>query len=257
MWLHMEWRQILNIIKRAFLPLLLSQSLFGAIRVTSEKAHYSDEQKGAGARTLILEGKVRIEDGQATLSGQKAILEAAARDDVKEIPFSTMSLEGQVELVFVKEGKRFEARADLLEGDLKSGRFVFRGIHSPLSLQSDSTTVLARWGELFCEEREGGFELKALHLYEEIRIERSVQGMQYALADRLDYFPEEDQLMLVSQAAPVLFVDEAKGVTISASKIIAKSGGERIEGVGQVQFTFKEDEIKRIEEQFSWTQKSY
>lgn len=87
-------------------------------------------------------------------------------------------------------------------------------------------------------------------------IQESSTILQYALADRVDYFPKQKEMVLVSQAPQrVLLFDRVNQLQMSAPSLKIRheeqSGKLRFQGIGDVRFTFIKQEFDQLKEQFS------
>lgn len=226
-------------------PILLlfkSVTCLALVHVTAGNGHYDGQ-------LLILEGEVIIEDALGKLEALSATLERASHNDAT---FSKLTLTGSVKVTLPTGGTLFCSRVD---GDLIRRHFVFYG-EPELQFKDIKGELLAKHGELFYEEIEGKVVLTALHLYDGIRLMRK-EPLQYALADRVDYFPKDKHYIFEgSVRAPVLFVDESTGMNVSAEKIIASESGSEIKGVGNVKFVFQEEEVKKLQQTFQWKKKN-
>lgn len=84
--------------------------------------------------------------------------------------------------------------------------------------------------------------------------------MQYALADRVEFFPETREMTFSSTGKKrVLFYDKGNNVKVSATalKIKREPGmkSESIQGVGDVRFSFVDKEFDQIRKQFNLDEK--
>ena len=71
---------------------------------------------------------------------------------------------------------------------------------------------------------------------------------QYALADHVEYFPDEELLVMTAKNR-VLFYDEERGMELVAYEVRAKrdeDGKESVQGVGDVRFLFEADELEKL-----------
>lgn len=92
------------------------------------------------------------------------------------------------------------------------------------------------------------------------RKEASGAMRHYALADRVDYFPKKQEMVLkCTDGSRVLLFDKVNNVQMSAPSLTilrdAASGKETIRGLGDVRFSFVEKEIEQLN-QFFRLQKS-
>lgn len=85
--------------------------------------------------------------------------------------------------------------------------------------------------------------------------------LQYALADRVDYRPSEQEMLLTSQKGHrVLFFDKINNLKMSAPSLKIRkdkqSQKESIQGLGDVRFTFMESEFEEFKKRFKFTEAS-
>ncbi len=91
-----------------------------------------------------------------------------------------------------------------------------------------------------------------------VKIKQKVENsltFRYALADTLEYDLNFEEILLISnQGRNVLYFDETSDTHMKASKVrishFKQSKRPKIEGLGDVSFTFKQDEIVKLEKSF-------
>ncbi|NGX55233.1 MAG: hypothetical protein KR126chlam2_00861 [Chlamydiae bacterium] len=117
-------------------------------------------------------------------------------------------------------------------------------------IESGFGTVMAEKAILLRdgEEIEGTFRPTKITLEGNVRMIRA-EAAQYALADWAEYYPNEKRLLLTSKSK-VLFFDKEKEIQMVAPAILALDNGQSIEGIGNVRFVFKSDELEKIKNQF-------
>lgn len=75
---------------------------------------------------------------------------------------------------------------------------------------------------------------------------------QFAMADHVDYFPDE-KVMIFESDERVLFYDREKQMQLSAKKVRAHRGLEdEVQGYGNVCFVFGTEELDKLKKQFKW-----
>jgi len=78
--------------------------------------------------------------------------------------------------------------------------------------------------------------------------------VQYALADSAEYFPEKEEVKLLSgEGKRVLLYDKKNQIQVSAEAVNMfrdKNGKESFRGVGDVRFTFHKEELLKLKQQF-------
>jgi lipopolysaccharide export system protein LptA len=76
-------------------------------------------------------------------------------------------------------------------------------------------------------------------------------GIQYALADSVEYDPQLEKLTLsADEGHRVLFLDEGHETKVSASGVVIKRAERLVQGIGGVRFTLNESEVGRLRESF-------
>lgn len=86
-------------------------------------------------------------------------------------------------------------------------------------------------------------------------LQESGTVLHYALADQIDYLPQEHEMILKGIAGNrVLFFDKVNNVQMSSPSLKvrrdAQTGKEMIQGLGDVRFTFMEQELKQLKQRF-------
>ncbi len=88
-----------------------------------------------------------------------------------------------------------------------------------------------------------------------VNTEDSRPLLQYALADSIEFFPNDNIMILYAdEGNRVLFFDKIQDFQMSADKVIIKRNElnkqESIQGIGKVHFIFNEDELVRFQKNF-------
>ncbi len=94
-------------------------------------------------------------------------------------------------------------------------------------------------------DHQGSLKATKILLYDNIRLvnlgSEAKPASQYALADEVVYYPEEQVMLLEGKHAKVLFYDEQRDLQISARTIRAhknkETKKESVQGVGDVAFS--------------------
>ncbi len=86
-------------------------------------------------------------------------------------------------------------------------------------------------------------------------LQESGSILHYALADQIDYLPQAQEMILKSTTGNrVLFFDKVNNVQMSSPSLKvcrdAQTGKEIIQGLGDVRFTFMEQELKQLKQRF-------
>lgn len=113
---------------------------------------------------------------------------------------------------------------------------------------------------------EGQFQLKKMVLEGNVRLVNRSTGhkedsgsiiLHYALADRVEYFPQQQEMLLTSNSENrVLFFDKVNNIQMSAPSLKVQgdtsSKNQAIQGFGDVRFTFLEKELEQLKNHFSF-----
>jgi len=91
-------------------------------------------------------------------------------------------------------------------------------------------------------------------------MEESGSVLHHALADRVEFFPLKNEMVVTSQGENrVLLIDKVNNVQMSAPTLNVKydpaTKKESIQGLGDVRFTFIEEELSKIKRQFPSAEK--
>lgn len=123
-------------------------------------------------------------------------------------------------------------------------------------MYADSVQIDYSW-------QEGQFVLEKIALKGHVKLfnrfdghlEESSSILHYGLADHVDYFPKEQELVLASASGNrVLFFDKVNNIQMSAPSLKIKHDAalhkNSIQGMGDVRFTFIEQEFEQIKQRF-------
>ncbi|MCH9609685.1 MAG: hypothetical protein S4CHLAM45_00750 [Chlamydiales bacterium] len=101
------------------------------------------------------------------------------------------------------------------------------------------------------EKNDGKIHASKITLIGNVRMVNG-EKTQYALADHVEYYPDE-KMMIFESEERVLFYDKEKQMQLSAKKVRAKRDGEdEVQGYGDVHFFFGADELENLKKQFKW-----
>jgi lipopolysaccharide export system protein LptA len=85
-------------------------------------------------------------------------------------------------------------------------------------------------------------------------LQESGSILQYALADLVEYFPNNEEMFLYGQGQRVLLFDKVNNLQMSAPALRIRRDGtskkELIQGIGDVRFTFIEHEFTQLKQRF-------
>ncbi|MCH9635727.1 MAG: hypothetical protein S4CHLAM81_09480 [Chlamydiales bacterium] len=214
-----------------FFPLLLTLPLFANPTVISSDAARYDGQ------TIILKGSVHVEHEMGELFAAHATL---MRDEDKQskLDFPWIKLEGDVRFCLPKERTlqcRF-ARCDAIE----KKAYIEGGLH-----YSDSHGELFAHRGIIDYSDEDKLRPTKVTLLGQVQMS---QEQQTALADEVEYFPD-DELLIMTAKNNVLFYDHERGFELAAKEVRAKrdeEGQESVQGVGDVRFVFSAEELEKM-----------
>lgn len=225
------------------LPLFASETT----TVSSEMAHYD-------GKVVTLGGNVTIEHPLGKVTAQKATL---TRDE-----------EGKCEVDFPWIDLEDNVQADLTKGSLLQCHKVFIDMVHLTSEFSGKPAIYYRdeVGEIIADKAcvdyqkiEGNYKPVKITLLGKVQMKNSGKKetvfFQYALADRVEYFPQEAVMILKSEENKrVLFFDPEKEIQLSAKTIRAQrdmdTGKDSVQGFGDVRCIFKQEELDKLKEQF-------
>lgn len=222
--------------------------------VESEMAQYD-------GHLLTLKGKVVVVNALGTLSAENAFLRKDEEGQGR-IDFPYLSLIDSVSFAFSNGALLTCQKVDI---DYNASIAHFKGL--PQIYYKDETGELfADTAEIEYSEREGKFVPEHISLHGNVQMaaaaapeKNNTLAIQYALADHVDYFPEDKRMILQGEEGKrVLFYDRAKEMQLSARTVYASRGSgdgkESIQGVGDVCLVFKQEELEKLKKRFQWDQ---
>ena len=220
-----------------WLFLFLCFPLFAdATIVRSDNARYDGEY-------IILKGHVHVEHEMGELFAERATL---TKDEEKQskFDFPWIRLEKNVRFHLVQNRKLFcsTASCDYLE----KKAFVEGGLH----YSDEHGEIYAKSGIIDYVDDEKLRPVKVT-LIGDVQIVNGKKE-QYALADKVEYFPDLE-LMVLTAEKHVLFYDKERGMELAAKEVRAKrddEGQESVQGMGDVRFTFGAGEFEKLQGKF-------
>jgi lipopolysaccharide export system protein LptA len=237
---------------------LLALFLSFALSLQAEESATTIQADNAcfdGAK-IVLTGNVEVLNESCRISSKKAVL---YRDEEKlsRLDFPWVDLLEGVSASFY--GKYF-LNCSQVHFDHLTKKLHFTG-KERVYFYDDIRKIYADRAEVDYEERGEDFEIKKILLTGNVEMysfallqNQNVQkNDRYALADFVEYYPEEEVVLLKSDINKrVLFFDKSQSITISAPMVRAerREGREMIEGIGDVRFTFKEEELTKLKNRF-------
>lgn len=214
--------------------------------IESDEAYYDGE-------LITLNGHVAIENAMGKVSAEKALLHKD-EERVTKIDFPWIELKHNVSLTLA-DGGVLKCETLFLDYTEKTSLFV----GNPQVIYRDEIgEVYADRARVDYIEIEGSLEVVKITLYDNVRLinlgspERP--ALQYALADEVAYYPEEQVMVLEGKKARVLFHDKLRDMQLSARQVRAqrdpKTQKESVQGIGDVRFLFGPDELEKIKHRF-------
>ena len=220
--------------KSLFILLLIIVPIFAAPTVVcSDKARYDGEK-------IILEGHVHVEHEMGELFAAFATL---IRDENKttKLDFPWIKLEKEVRFCLQKER---ELTCLFASCDYTQKKAFIEG---GLCYSDQHGKLYAKRAVIDYVDDENGLRPTKVTLLGEVQMKSSKRA-QYALADQVDYYPDQE-LMVMTAKNRVLFYDSERNMELAAREVRAKrddDGHESVQGIGHVRFVFSADELNRL-----------
>lgn len=212
--------------------------------VESNEAHYN-------GRMITLTGRVSVENAMGKVTAEKAVLTRDESGSTK-IDFPWIELTCAVTLT-LPDGNHLNCDHVFLDYTKMTSHFT----GSPQIAYFDER------GEVWADEAfidyievEGSIKPTKVRLVDNVQL-MYVENDQYALADLVTYYPDE-QLMILEgkENMRVLFFDKQRNMQLSAHTVRAlrnpETNKDSIKGVGDVRFVFRQEELSKLKEQFKW-----
>lgn len=228
-----------------FLLLVATLHATDATTVESDVATYDGNQ-------IVLSGDVTIQNVMGTVNAEKALLKRDVEGKSKiDFPWAELSENVVAKL---NDGGIFECSKVIF--DYNNLRSDFLG-PSEIHYKGPRGEVYACSASIDFEEREGSMQPVKITLSGGVRMIHKEPTEQYALAEIVEYYPKEEVVILKAKPHEhVLFFDQSKGIQLAASQVKAKKNGEngkeQVQGIGDVCFVFKEEELGKLKDRFQW-----
>lgn len=214
--------------------------------VESDEARYNGEQ-------ITLIGNVSVQNAMGKVTARKALLK---KDEEKrtKIDFPWIELHQNVTLTLTDGGT---LQCDSLHFDYTQMTSHFYG--NPKLIFTDTFgEVHAERAKIDYREVDGKLEATKISLFDNVRLihseDEAQPGSQYALADEVFYFPQEQLTILEGKTQRVLFYDTLRDMQLSARTVRAQrdpiTKKESVQGVGDVRFVFGPEELEKIKGRF-------
>ncbi|MFN0065537.1 MAG: hypothetical protein ACKVOH_04790 [Chlamydiales bacterium] len=223
--------------------LLICTTLFASeTMVESDNARYDGNQ-------ITLKGHVVVENDMGRLSAGSAIL---LRDTEKstDIDFPWIELYNDVYFLLL-EGRQLKCDKAYLDHTKQQAKLV----GNPLLHYFDGLgEVYANTALVDYAKVNGKLQATKVTLIGGVQMANS-KNDQYALAEEVEYYPQEELMWLRGHKERVLFYDRKKQVELSARVVRAQRDvdkRESVEGVGDVRFLFGAEELKKLKQGFAW-----
>lgn len=209
-----------------------------------------------GAR-ILLKGNVDISNKSYEIQSQTAIL---TRDLEKKtrFEFPWIELDEKIHAHFLSQ---YFLECDKVLFDYVAQHLLFTS-ENRIYFYENQRKVYAEKADVEYFENEKGVQISKITLTGNVEMhhvceEAGEKKEQYALADRVEYYPEKELIFLKADPEKrVLFFDKIHEITISSQTVKAqkKEGKESIEGIGDVRLVFKEDELEKLKKRFKFNQ---
>lgn len=211
--------------------------------VESEAAHYDGS-------TITLKGHVHVQNEMGELFAEKAIL---TKDEEKRtsVDFPWIELVHSVHFL-LKKGQQLDCSRAWLDYTKKTS--LIQG-DPQLHFFDEHGEVFANSGII--DYVEDGKKLKPtkVTLVGDVKMVNEEKG-QYALADTVEYFPDDEFMILKADPQKrVLFYDKKRSVELAAKEVHAKRDEEKresVQGIGNVRFLFGAEELDKLQKNFRW-----
>ncbi len=197
--------------------------------------------------TIKLIGEVILENAMGRVEAERATL---TRDESgsTRIDFPWVELTRNV-IVTLPDGGRLFCESVFLDHTQMTG--TFEGI--------PQVVFNGEIGEVFADHAlvEYNEEFKATKVILSDNVQLINQEKeQYALADFVTYYPQTQQMLLEGKGNRVLFYDKLRNMQLSAPSVRAKrdpkTQRDSVQGVGDVNFVFGQEELMKLKERFKW-----
>lgn len=243
-------------LKCFFFLLFMASCLYAKENTTTVEA---DSARYDG-HELVLKGHVIVENPMGKLSAEEAVLK---RDEkgTSDIDFPWLHLSREVALFF-SDGGALKCQEVYVDYQLSIA--TFEG-PPQIYYKDEMGELFADWAQVDYVNKDGKFQPQKVSLRGNVQMVGSPKAhqdpgkpsVQYALADSVDYFPEEERMVLTSgEGRSVLFYDHSKEMQLSARTVHASrspvDGKESVQGIGDVRFIFKQEEFEKLKQRFKW-----
>ncbi len=233
--------KFLLVVLLLFTPLFAYETM-----VASDEAHYDGE-------VITLTGNVAVENTMGHLTAELAVLKKDPLNSSK-IDFPWIELKHHVQLTFA-EGGMLNCDSLFLDYTTLSG----------LIYGTPQVVYIDTMGEIYADrarvdyqEINGALEATKVTLYDNVKLinfgSAEKPASQYAIADEVYYFPQEQVMLLEGKANRVLFYDRAHDMQLSARSVRAQrdphTQKETVQGIGDVRFVFGPEEFDKIKNRF-------
>lgn len=237
----------MRVLTKLMIILMLLSTLYSAdtTRVTSNDATYDGNQ-------IILSGHVTIENVMGIVHADQALLKRDLEGNSKiDFPWAELSQNVVAEL---SDGGVFHCQKMIFDYENLRSDFLGPG---EIHYKGPQGEVFAHAATIDFRKKDQTIEPIKMTLWGGVRMIHKEPAEQYALADIVEYYPEEEVVLLKGKSQEhVLFFDESRGIQLAASQVKVKkngeSGKEQVQGIGDVSFLFKESELAKLKDRFQW-----
>lgn len=201
---------------------------------------------------IDLLGQIKVSNNAYVIFADQAIL---TRDSEKKsaLEFPWAELKGTIKATFYE---KYVLECDQVNLDYVARTLIFSG-QKPILFHDTTRKLFADHAVVEFMENRGDFEVAKIKLQGNVYMMSlpTTAQAQYAVADRVEYYPKEERALFFAEGEKrVLFCDKEKQLEISAQEVHAEKREKKdfIEGIGDVRFTFKEEEFDKLKEKFHW-----
>ena len=202
---------------------------------------------------LSLTGSVAIENVMGKITAAKATLKRDVEKQTK-LDFPWIEFKEAVCLTLRTGGV---LNCETLIVDYTKMTSLFQG-NSQVTYSDSIGAVYADRAQVDYQEIDGSLHVTKVTLFDNIRLinlgTAENPAYQYALAEVVFYYPQEQLMILEGNRHHVLFFDKIRDLQLSAPSVRAQrdpvTHKESIQGVGAVRFLFGPEELERIKQRF-------
>lgn len=219
--------------------------------VESDQAHYD-------GKIVLLTGQVLVENSLGKIIAQTAQLK---RDEhgISKIDFPFIELNENVSAQLYN-GSILHCHHVSINYDSLSGIF-YGNDTTQVHYCDDMGEIYANQAQISYAYINGEYKPVKITLIDQVQLINHMKAQeksqrQYALADRVEYFFDQEEMILqANEGKRVLFFDPVKDMQLAARLVKGhrnyQTGNQAIQGIGDVRLTFKQDELDKLKKSFN------